>query len=158
MDNVLSTLVNEKIRKDRISVREASRQVGVSATTMSRVLEGESVDVDTLIMICSWLGVSPSHVLDAFMPDEGGLGAAFAAIIEANPRLAKAFGEAIERVISGEIPPDALRDVVAYANYRLLYEEVPEVPSDEEDLKSDRPALVDRRAARRAEAGSKRVR
>ena len=72
MDNVLSTLVNEKIRKDWISVREASRQVGVSATTMSRVLEGESVDVDTLIMICSWLGVSPSHVLDAFMPDEGG--------------------------------------------------------------------------------------
>jgi transcriptional regulator with XRE-family HTH domain len=119
MDTVLSTLIQEKVRRENISIREAARRVGVSATTISRTMEGESVDVETLIKICDWLGVSPSNVIDSYLPSTDGLGKSVAAILETNPKLAEVFGEAIQRIAMGELPPDTLRDIVAYARYRL---------------------------------------
>lgn len=117
--NVLSTLLKEKVQRENISIREAARRVGVSATTISRSMEGESVDVDTLIKLCEWLDVSPSGVIDSYLPGPDGLGKSIAVILETNPALAEVFGEAVERVTRGDVSPDTLRDIAAYARYRL---------------------------------------
>ena len=113
-------VVLDKAIKDRgVSQREAARQIGVSPMTIARALEGMSVDVDTLIAICKWLGVTPSSVLDAEVGGQDGLAATMAAVLEANPELAAVFGEAIQRVESGKLDAAILEDVLHYAAFRL---------------------------------------
>jgi transcriptional regulator with XRE-family HTH domain len=117
--NILQVLLREKISSLGISEREASRQIGKSATTISRILSGDPADVDTLIAVCDWLSVSPSHILDAFLPGTGQLGAEIAAIVEQNPELEKVFREALTLLKDEKISQSIIRDIVAYAAYRI---------------------------------------
>lgn len=117
---ILPSLLRDKIKSMNISEREASRRSGVSPTTIGRILKGESVDVDTLVKVCNWLGVSPSIVLDAYRPDN--LEARIAAILQARPDLANVFQGVMDRIESDKIPSSVMDDVIAYINYRTSRE------------------------------------
>lgn len=41
-----------------IGLREAARQIGMSATTLSRFENGKPIDLETMKGICRWLGVT----------------------------------------------------------------------------------------------------
>lgn len=41
----------------RIDIRAASQQIGISASTLSRIENGKTPDVTTYARCCSWLGV-----------------------------------------------------------------------------------------------------
>jgi len=43
-------------RGKRMSLREAAKQVGVSAASLSRIERGEKPDIDTFVKICQWAG------------------------------------------------------------------------------------------------------
>lgn len=43
------------------------RQIGEPHNTIIGVLRSEVVDIDTLILLYEWLGVSPSSVLDSMV-------------------------------------------------------------------------------------------
>ena len=58
----IGALVRER-RGDR-GVREAAREVGVSAATLSRIENGKQPDLDTFEKLCRWLGISPLEFLD----------------------------------------------------------------------------------------------
>ena len=119
-NNILPALMREKISKERMSEREAARQLGLSPSTVGRALGGGSLDIDTLLTICDWLGVSLASILDAQIPSSPtALSSAFAALIETEPELAKIFGDAIERVVEGSVDPVVLKEVTAYAAWRL---------------------------------------
>ena len=60
----LASEVNDKMREDGLSLREAAGEIGCSPATLSRILKGsnaESVpDTKNLFRIVSWLGKSLS--------------------------------------------------------------------------------------------------
>ena len=119
MNDTLIQLIEDRMQKNRYSIREVSRQVGVAHTTIIRVLGKETVDVDTLIKLCKWLGVSPAIALDGMIETDRTLADQIATVLEAYPGLKEVFTEAMERLNRGEISPDTMADLIAYANYRL---------------------------------------
>lgn len=46
-------------------LRKAAAEVGTSASTLSRIIRGNTPDLDTFVLICNWLGCSPLE----FLPD-----------------------------------------------------------------------------------------
>ena len=54
-----------------ISSRKAAEQIGISASTFSRIDNGLKPDADTLIKICTWLSKNKKHELtvDIFSED-----------------------------------------------------------------------------------------
>lgn len=118
-ENLLSILLKEAIEKKGLSERKTAEAIGVSPTTIGRVLRGESIDVDTLVAICDWMNINPSHVLDSRLSGNDSLVAALTAIVESDPRLATVFDEALEKLYNQEIGPDDLRELLRYAAYRL---------------------------------------
>lgn len=119
---ILATLLTEAQAKRGASDREVARQVNISPTTVGRIKRGESVDLATLEKVCAWVGVDPSAVLDAYADNDASLGDQIQAILEVNPTLYEAFKKVVERIRSGEIPPDTLREIVNFINYRLNME------------------------------------
>ena len=138
MKAALSDLMKEKIRQDQLSYREAAKKIGVAHTTVMRVIDGETTDINTLVKICNWLGVSPSHVLDAETHGTGALGARMAMVLETNPELMKVFQEALDRLDRGEIEQSTLNDIVNYATWRLLISsKKDEEPNEDQQLSGE---------------------
>jgi len=127
MEYLLPELVQDKMRKEGLSIREAGRQIGIAHTTVIRILNGETLDLKTLIDVCEWLGVSPSSILDSQILGRSYLSAKIAVVVERNPEFAKVFEEAMDRLAQGKIDLATVADFVAYAAYRLKIEEKTEV-------------------------------
>lgn len=117
--NLLTVLLGERMKEKNYSMRDVAKETGVSHTTISRILAGQTADIDTLIAICKWMNVSPSHFLDAQMGGEQTLGARMSAVLEANPALATVLEEALERMEDGRLSPQTLTDLVNYMVYRI---------------------------------------
>lgn len=52
----LSSMIKAK-RGDK-GLRDVSKEIGISAPTISRIEQGKVPDVETFIRLCEWLGVS----------------------------------------------------------------------------------------------------
>lgn len=59
-NNLDSAKLSEMIKSKRgkQGLRALSREIGVSASTLSRIEQGNLPDIDTYITLCDWLGVS----------------------------------------------------------------------------------------------------
>jgi transcriptional regulator with XRE-family HTH domain len=57
----LSHFVHEK--RGEISFRELAKEIGVSASTLSRVEACRSIDLETFFRLCLWLGISPESFM-----------------------------------------------------------------------------------------------
>ena len=119
MNNLLQRLVDIQINKLGISKREAGRQTGTSYTTVDRILRGEPIDIETLIKMCAWLRVSPSNVLDAYLPGDRALPERVAALVERKPELKEIFDEVMDQFLNHDIDETTFNDIILYANYRL---------------------------------------
>jgi transcriptional regulator with XRE-family HTH domain len=119
VNNLLRTLLDDRIKQDGISIREAARQIGIGHSTVIRILGGEAADIDTLVAICKWLGISLSEVLNSELSGDTQLASEIATVIRANPQLEPVFREAMDRLKDGSIDPATIADLVAYTNYRL---------------------------------------
>ena len=117
--DTLANLLQEAINKRGISNRAAAQEIGVSHSTVFRIIQGESVDYDTIIQVAKWLGVKPSTLFDADSLTEDALASKISALLQTEPQLAEVFEEAADRLAKGQISPDTMRDLVAFAAYRL---------------------------------------
>lgn len=109
MSNTLIRLIDERLRRERLSLRDAAQQMEyVSHSTLFRVLKGDRYDVQTMIAICQWLGVLPSTVLD----DMAGVGGAgpLQIILDQHPELAETFSRMVES-------PEIIRMVLIFADF-----------------------------------------
>lgn len=113
---MLQRLLDERIREKNISIREASRQIGVSHTTLIRIIGGEQCDIPTIAKITNWLGVSMSLVLGQA---DDNLATTIAAFAASEPRLAMVLDKAMQRVLQRRMKPETLRDLLAYIAYRI---------------------------------------
>ena len=60
----LAALVDNRLVRDGLKLREAATQAGVSAATLSRVLNGKVPDTATFAALVRWLGVSADLFID----------------------------------------------------------------------------------------------
>ena len=118
-NELMATLIREKMTKDKLSFRRAGDQVGVSHTTIQRAADGEQMDVPTTQKIADWLGIPLTTLLDLDSPTEDQLAKQIAAVLYREPQLATVFGEAMRRVIAGEMQPDTFRALAQYAAFQI---------------------------------------
>ncbi|GLY96564.1 helix-turn-helix domain-containing protein [Actinoplanes sp. NBRC 103695] len=60
----LAALLDNRLARDGLKLREAAREAGVSAATLSRVLNGKVPDTATFAALVRWLGVSADLFID----------------------------------------------------------------------------------------------
>ena len=109
---MLRNFLNEKITRNRLSVRAAAREIGVSHTTLNRVLEGSQLDLDTFIKFCEWLNVRPATMLG--METGNTL-----EILNEFPELRDALTDASRMIAEGRASSDFIRDVEAYIRFKV---------------------------------------
>jgi len=114
---MLQILLSEKMEHEKLSLRNAAKVTGVSHTTLARILNGDAIDLDTVVQVSKWLGLKVSSVLNSFGDDD--IASSIAMIIQTEPKLGKVIIEAANNVRSGAITPDDLRDILAYLSYRI---------------------------------------
>jgi len=120
---VLGTLLAEKQKQVGISTRKLGRSIGVAHTTIARILDGQAVDLDTIEKVADYLQVNVVDLLNVGNRDKTeALGAQVALLCEMEPRLVKVFREAMHGVNKDKIPPEALRDIIRYAAFRINME------------------------------------
>ena len=113
---ILALLVNNALKQKKLSLREASSQIGISTTTLSRIANGEIYDMGTLLAICNWLGVMPSSVTDA---EAGDLASILSALLEQYPEIKDSFEEAANKIIERKVSPETVKDLAAYIVFRV---------------------------------------
>ena len=100
-----------------LSTRQAAKEIGVSHTTIFRVMKGGPFDVPTLVAIANWLKVRPSTLLDNLGKsdtiDQVSL------LIETNPEILPVLKEATQAIEKGQASPEIIKDIIAYALYKL---------------------------------------
>jgi len=60
----LAPLIEEKLARENLKLREAAATAGVSAATLSRVINGKIPDTITFAALVRWLGVSADRFID----------------------------------------------------------------------------------------------
>lgn len=109
----LAALVHKKRTLERMGLRELAAHLGTSASTISRIENGESCTVETLADVCSWLGVSMDSLVKSYPSNE--------------IRHALSVEEQIFIYLSADrvLSPDSIRAVLTFI--RMLYQERGEV-------------------------------
>ena len=130
---MLLTLLNKAMKERRLTVRQAAAEIGVSHTTITRLLQGSSYDLDTAVSVCNWLGVPPAQVLGLSGSDP--LEQALSSILVANPALRRAFEKVLDPIENNVLDVAVLEDILQYIAFRLSQTRGP-IRSTEEDMQS----------------------
>lgn len=116
--NRLSELLKKRMKTEGLSVRDAGKLIGVSHATVARAVNGETVEVDTLVKIAEFLGVPVEDILDVReRPSEIAENVMMALNIE--PELYKTLEEITQKINNGEIDTKILVEIASFAAYRL---------------------------------------
>jgi len=59
-----------KSKRGKTGLRTLAAEIGVSASTLSRIEQGNLPDIDTYLKLCQWLEVSPEFFTKAKKNDE----------------------------------------------------------------------------------------
>lgn len=117
---MLSEILERKMRERGLSARGVAAELGVSHTTVHRILDGETIDLDTLLRLSRWLQVRPSTLLDMEGGgEESSAFAAIAAVAEQDPRLANLLIEMARGMRAGRLDEKAVAEILSFAGYRL---------------------------------------
>jgi transcriptional regulator with XRE-family HTH domain len=117
-DMNIGVLLEAEMRDRHLSMREAAEEIGVTHTTISRILRGRPVSVTTLTNVARFLKIDPGNLLETENVDEQ-LTKDIMTIIGHEPALAGVMHEVAEKAKSGEIPPETFREIIRYAMWRL---------------------------------------
>ncbi len=116
---MLPKILKSAIEERGLSIRDAGKILDVSHSTLLRALAGESVDLSTLKKIAEWLNIRPSALLDTVVGDEPPMEARIETLVAAYPEIADVLEKAVVAVESGQADPGVIKDIVAYAEYRI---------------------------------------
>lgn len=115
----LARLLQERMDQEKLSVRKAAKLIGgVSHSTVARVLNGETFEVDTLIRISNFLQIPVAELLGLEKgPSE--LIRKLRKLVSFNPELGEVLKEIEDGIIIDEIDMEILTEIAAFAAFRL---------------------------------------
>jgi transcriptional regulator with XRE-family HTH domain len=116
----LSSLLRSRMDSDKLSLRDAAKEAGVSHSTIKRILDGSDFGIDALLSICKFLNVPVSKVLN---DDIGSLDSRVVMLLRRYPDLGAVFGEAVERISTGELDPSIMSDLASYMEFKIRRQE-----------------------------------
>lgn len=116
---MLAKLLKTALDEREISVREAAQEMGVSHTTVHRVLNGENPAHVTLLKITNWLGTPAEAFAVVERSSVDGIAGQLLVFIEKNPKLREEFTKVLKAYREGEINEHDVEDIINYVNYRL---------------------------------------
>ncbi len=121
---MLPQLLLNKIYANHYSLREAARQIGISHTSVKRVLDEASVDLDTLDAVARWVGVPLATVLELRTDQQSEKFLADLQMLTGmEPELRPVFEEIFSKIVNGRLDARVLSDVVAYAKYQIAQQD-----------------------------------
>jgi len=115
---MLQTLLKDEAKKRGWSIRDLAKAIGTSHSTIIRAMEGELVDLGTIVKIADWMNVRPSTLLNGFGKQDKTV-MQIATLVERTPELGKVLEKATDAIQNGKADPNIIDDIVAYANYKL---------------------------------------
>lgn len=121
---MLVELLTTKMKEMDLSLRATAKQIGISHTTIARILKGDQVDMKTLVAIANWLDISPSNFLGTEGKAETTLSEKIAAVLESEPKLKDMFEDTIRRIERGEVSSQLISEIVAYAKFKVDMEQM----------------------------------
>jgi transcriptional regulator with XRE-family HTH domain len=120
---MLPSRLQAKMREQGLSLRGAAEQIGIGHSTVQRALKGQPVDIDSLDAIARWIGVPLTSILDARLVEQTeGFLADMQMLAGMDPEFKTIFEEMFARLVSENMDPRVLSDVVAYAKFRMSQE------------------------------------
>ena len=115
---MLQIILQKEMQDRGMSSHSAAEAIGVSHTTILRALRGQAVDVDTIIKFADFLNMKPSELLNS-MGANSALPEQIAVLLSHSRELENELKDAVKRVQAGALDVSVLRDIVAYALYKL---------------------------------------
>ena len=116
---LLARILNGRMRSERLSEREVARQTGLSNVTINRVCKGEIVDLKTILILCEWLDVQPSMVLDSFLRDDSSQNNNIVLFIENNPYLKHVLSNLATEFNNGQVGEDTIKSICDYIAFMI---------------------------------------
>jgi len=116
--NRLSELLSKRLETEGLSVRDAGQLIGVSHSTVARAVNGETVEVDTLVKIANFLGVPVKNILEP-KDDPDAILEQVMMVISIEPELSRVFSEIAQKIVDKQLDKKVLSEVAAFAAYRL---------------------------------------
>lgn len=94
--------INVARAERHVSWREVARAVNVSASTLTRLRQGATPDLDTFFNLCRWAGVAPERFHAQQAPSDfqapGSL-TAISAVLRSDPKLTQGDAELLEALL-----------------------------------------------------------
>jgi transcriptional regulator with XRE-family HTH domain len=119
MAEAVGKLLHEELARSGKSLRKAAAEIGISHTTLRRIIGGDTFDYSTAQKLAAWLEIPVSTLVDLGGSGTDALAAQIAAVLHQEPRLAEIFARAMEKVLAGQMSQDSVRELLAYAAFRL---------------------------------------
>jgi len=118
----LANLLKQRMKIEGLAVRDVAAKTGVSHSTIARAANGETVSVDTLVALCTYLGVSLGSVLSTENnPDR--VFEQITKVISIEPELSEVFGDIARKINLGKLDQKVLSEIAAFADYRIQQHE-----------------------------------
>ena len=96
--DLLSELVEEKLDRDGLSLRDAAKKIGISAPTLQRVGSGHAPTTSTLLKLVEWLGMSVDDLRRSRKPKRDTM-VQIEVYLRADPKLDKKGASAIANMV-----------------------------------------------------------
>jgi transcriptional regulator with XRE-family HTH domain len=116
--NKLSRLLQEYMTNKELSEKDVAQRIGVNRSVIRRVVNNQSIDIDTLLKITDLLGVPIEEILD-IKEDEDEILKQISWILSIDPNLSEFFGDIARGILKGDYEKRTLAEVAAYTMYRL---------------------------------------
>lgn len=118
---MLGVFLELQLKRRKLSVRDAAKEIGVSHTTLIAAQNGSRrLDFDTVVKIANWAGFPLSILLDEANSEQtkrNNFLLAFRMVIEDDPSIGQAFIDEAEDLAAGKPLLVDFSAVISYANF-----------------------------------------
>ena len=118
---MLQAIMQDALRERDLTTREAAAEIGVSHATVTRILKNGTSNLETLLKISQWTGMSVDTLLGREQnEDTQMIRALLTGLFEAEPKLLQIFRDAYQELRNGNLDLRDFYSILSYIPFRLV--------------------------------------